>query len=117
MSVRDRVLQLQGMAEHAGSYSVLQDLNCSGSFNNVSSLMIPDCVSNYNKAVNLSSCCNSTWGADNCSQFCNKFRHLPQLYLGVSVLSALCCLLVFLTYLCLPRLRQTGYSSKVFLNR
>lgn len=53
-----------------------------------------------------------------CTQFCSTFDAvLPYTYLGVSVVSAICCMLVFLTYLCMPRLRQTGYSSKVFLNR
>ncbi len=82
----------------------------------------PDCVDNYTDAVNLSNCCSfvkncNGVGNCNCSQFCKEFTSLPFIYLGVSVVSALCCSLVFLTYLCLPRLRQTGYSSKVFLNR
>lgn len=53
-----------------------------------------------------------------CSQFCEDFpSKIPYVYLGFSVLSAVCCILVFLTYFCMPRLRQSGYSSKVFLNR
>ena len=53
-----------------------------------------------------------------CSQFCDKFESvLPPIYGSISGLSALCCLGVFLTYFALPRLRRSGYSSKVFLYR
>ena len=75
----------------------------------------PSCVDGYSTAVNISSCCSMV--SSNCSQFCREFSALPYIYQGVSVVSAVCCCLVFLTYWCLPRLRQTGYSSKVFLNR
>lgn len=53
-----------------------------------------------------------------CSQFCDRFESvLPPIYGGISGLSALCCVGVFLTYFGLPRLRRSGYSSKVFLYR
>lgn len=53
-----------------------------------------------------------------CSLFCDEFPCvIPFVYFGCSILSALCCCLVLTTYFCMPRLRQTGYSSKVFLNR
>ena len=51
-----------------------------------------------------------------CSQFCDKFESvLPPIYGSISALSVLCCVGVFLTYFGLPRLRRSGYSSKVFL--
>ena len=53
-----------------------------------------------------------------CFQFCKDFEQiLPPLYGSISGLSALCCFGVFLTYFGLPRLRMSGYSSKVFLYR
>ena len=53
-----------------------------------------------------------------CAQFCDKFGTvLPYVYFSVSLLSALCCLGVFVTYFSFPRLRRSGYSSKVFLYR
>ena len=53
-----------------------------------------------------------------CFQFCDGFeRILPPIYGSISCLSALCCFGVFLTYFGLPRLRISGYSSKVFLYR
>ena len=53
-----------------------------------------------------------------CAQFCDDFpRVLPWIYLGISCLSLICCLGVFVTYFSFPRLRQSGYSSKVFLYR
>lgn len=53
-----------------------------------------------------------------CAQFCDKFPGvLPWVYFGISCLSLLCCLGVFVTYFSFPRLRHSGYSSKVFLYR
>ena len=53
-----------------------------------------------------------------CFQFCDKFEAiLPPVYFSLSVISALCCLGVFATYFTFPRLRRSGYSSKVFLYR
>lgn len=53
-----------------------------------------------------------------CAQFCDEFpRVLPWVYFGISCLSLICCLGVFVTYFSFPRLRQSGYSSKVFLYR
>ena len=49
--------------------------------------------------------------------FCGNFKDVQYVYLSFSVLSALSCLLVFLTYGLLPRLRHGGYSSRVFIYR
>ena len=49
--------------------------------------------------------------------FCGDFKDVQYVYLSFSVLSALSCLLVFLTYGLLPRLRHGGYSSRVFIYR
>ena len=76
-----------------------------------------DCV------VNLTSdCLNRTVSASSseiqCAPFCVTFRDaLPAIYGVVSCLSLLSCLGVFTTYYVFPRLRQSGYSSKVFLFR
>ena len=62
--------------------------------------------------------CNRVSNQSRCFQFCDTFESvLPPIYGGISSLSALCCMGVFLTYLGLPRLRRSGYSSKVFLYR
>ena len=80
------------------------------------------CVDSRNvSSVNVHACYQCR-GLSNrtvqCAQFCEEFRTiLPYVYLVVSCLSALCSLGVFGTYLVLPRLRKTGYSSKVFLYR
>lgn len=58
------------------------------------------------EGLNLSDC-----------HFCSDFSIVQRLYLAFSVLSALSCLLVFLTYILLPRLRHGGYSSRVFIYR
>ena len=48
--------------------------------------------------------------------FCSSFHDtIPAIYLGISLLSAFCCVWVFATYFLFPRL--SGYSSKVFLYR
>lgn len=53
-----------------------------------------------------------------CAQFCVSFSDaLPAIYGAFSCLSLLCCLGVFITYFIFPRLRQSGYSSKVFIRR
>ena len=52
-----------------------------------------------------------------CPQFCSDFENVRHVYLSFSVLSSLGCLLVFLTYALLPRLRHGGYSSRVFIYR
>ena len=53
-----------------------------------------------------------------CAQFCEDFqRLLPRVYAAISCVSLICCLGVFVTYFSFPRLRQSGYSSKVFLYR
>ena len=52
-----------------------------------------------------------------CPQFCSEFRFVQDVYLSFSLLSGLSCLLVFLTYSLLPRLRHGGYSSLVFIYR
>lgn len=53
-----------------------------------------------------------------CFQFCDKFESvLPLVYFSLSLVSAICCLGVFATYFTFPRLRRSGYSSKVFLYR
>ena len=52
----------------------------------------------------------------NCS-FCDDFENVQYVYLAFSLLSGLSCLLVFLTYLVLPRLRHGGHSSIVFIYR
>ena len=80
------------------------------------------CVSNRNESYQLIkhcfNCNSSTNSTLLCAQFCDKFEEiLPLIYLYFSCLSAVCCLGVFATYLLLPRLRQSGYSSKVFLHR
>lgn len=73
----------------------------------------PDCVWNYSAAMNLEKCCGNS-----SRQFCKEFRDIiPYTYMGFSILSSTCCMLVFITYLSMSRLRQTGYSSKIFLNR
>ena len=77
----------------------------------------PYCVSNYNCSRKIASYCREA-GSGSCKQFCEDFKVvLPFTYMSFSILSAVCCLLVFTTYLCMPRLRKTGVSSKVFLNR
>lgn len=61
---------------------------------------------------------NTSADVAQCAQFCGSFRDaLPSIYGAFSCLSLLCCLGVFLTYYIFPRLRQSGYSSKVFLRR
>lgn len=52
----------------------------------------------------------------NCS-FCDDFENVQYVYLAFSLLSGFSCLLVFLTYLVLPRLRHGGHSSIVFIYR
>ena len=53
-----------------------------------------------------------------CAQFCYEFSTvLPPIYVAISCLSLVCCLGVFATYFSFPRLRQSGYSSRVFLYR
>lgn len=47
--------------------------------------------------------------------FCEEFEHVPAVYLSNSIVSFLCCCLVFLTYILIKRL--WGYSSRVFLLR
>ena len=50
------------------------------------------------------------------TQFCTDFSGtIPYVFLGISCLSAVCCLCVFATYRLFPRLG--GYSSKVFIYR
>ena len=72
----------------------------------------PDCVWNYTAAMDLAN--NNTTSR----QFCKQFKDiLPYTYMGFSILSSTCCILVFVTYISMSRLRQTGYSSKIFLNR
>ena len=83
------------------------------------------CTWNYTEAMErakslseTANCTKMNKGEFRTTQFCTTFGDvLPYTYLGISVVSAVCCLLVFLTYFCMPRLRQTGYSSKIFLNR
>ena len=80
------------------------------------------CVSDYKTAAEVVNNCtilkNTSGDSDQCVQFCNRFpEYIPNIYLGVSCLSAFCCMWVFVTYFALPRLRQSGYSSKVFLYR
>lgn len=82
--------------------------------------MEPACIWNHTAAIEVARevAKNCSREVDYCTQFCHSFRDvLPFTYLGISLVSAVCCVLVFFTYLCMPRLRQTGYSSKVFLNR
>lgn len=54
---------------------------------------------------------------EDCPQFCNDFETVEHVYLAFSLLSGLSCLIVFLTYLVLPRLRHGGHSSIVFIYR
>lgn len=81
------------------------------------------CVGNDNDAAkNVRNCHNCYLNYSNrtvgCFQFCENFETvLPPIYFSLSCLSALCCLGVFVTYFSLPRLRRSGYSSKVFLYR
>lgn len=79
------------------------------------------CVGNSSTAVGYMVDCINRIESTNetqCAQFCETFpRVLPATYVGISCLSALCCLGVFATYFSFPRLRQSGYSSKVFLYR
>ena len=70
------------------------------------------CVSSYKCAELITRNCTTD------VQFCDDFKRiLPYIYMAFSCFSALCCVVVFITYFGLPRLRRTGYSSKVFLNR
>ena len=72
----------------------------------------------YNNIKSCHSCERLTNRSVRCAQFCERFGQvLPPVYASISSLSALCCLGVVLTYIIFPRLRQTGYSSKVFLYR
>lgn len=74
----------------------------------------PRCVWDYDCASKISANCTN----NSCRQFCRDFKDvLPFTYMSFSFVSALCCLIVFGTYFAMPRLRRTGYSSKVFLNR
>lgn len=47
--------------------------------------------------------------------FCEGFQWVPLVYFSISIVSFLCCCLVFITILLFKRLR--GYSSRVFLLR
>ena len=47
--------------------------------------------------------------------FCEGFKQVPLVYFSISIVSFLCCCLVFITILLFKRLR--GYSSRVFLLR
>ena len=81
---------------------------CVGSDDEVAE-MVGNCYKCYEKYSNETL---------SCTQFCDKFPAvLPPIYFGVSFLSAICCLGVVATYFCFPRLRRSGYSSKVFLYR
>ena len=80
------------------------------------------CVSSNNQSYQNILHCKGIENASNysmqCSQFCDCFReYVPHVYSSVSAVSALCCLGVFLTYTIFPRLRRSGYSSKIFLYR
>ena len=81
---------------------------------------VADSNTRYNRVVECLACSRNANQPEalRCSQFCDKFESvLPPIYGSISGLSALCCVGVFLTYFSLPRLRQSGYSSKVFLYR
>ena len=80
------------------------------------------CVVSDEEVINIARNCRHCFTNSNktlsCAQFCDKFEAiLPPIYLSVSLLSAICCLGVFVTYFTFPRLQRSGYSSKVFLYR
>ena len=81
---------------------------CVGSDNDAA-LTVRNCVACYRDYSNRTL---------SCAQFCDKFESvLPWVYFTVSLVSMICCLGVFVTYCSFPRLRRSGYSSKVFLYR
>lgn len=63
--------------------------------------------------VNSTFVCNAVPSPE--TQFCTDFSAIPNVFLGISCLSAVCCLIVFATYHLFPRLG--GYSSKIFIYR
>ena len=79
------------------------------------------CFSDQNVIYRVADCVTRIETEQNepqCAQFCEEFSQvLPSVYFAISFLSLLCCLGVFATYFSFPRLRQSGYSSKVFLYR
>lgn len=60
---------------------------------------------------------NGELSVDSPHQFCSDIDLVEHVYLAISLLSAISCMLVFLTYVTLPRLRHGGHSTVVFIYR
>ena len=75
------------------------------------------CRSNYSDVLlDIKNCSDLANTTTRCVTFCDAFpRVLPYVYLILSLVSASCCAVVFLTYFSFPRLK--GFSSKIFLYR
>ena len=69
---------------------------------------------NSNSCLSLSSSRNMSCPSEG-PYFCEGFKQVPLVYFSISIVSFLCCCLVFITILLFKRLR--GYSSRIFLLR